>query len=181
MHDDLSSMLVHSLSSMSGPGCMPLQVSTETYGRAAEVEVTGDIQCIMPYIPSHLDYMLYELLKNAHRCMCVWSCCRPLKLCCVSTSPCHQVSSRAAVQASDPQLLRPAACLCTGRRLLCRLSSAQLLQYGRPAVLPPVNPIGLEQRIGCCCRAVAEHYPSDKALPVIELRICQADHEVNIR
>ena len=37
------------------------------------------------------------------------------------------------------------------------------------------------RRIGCCCRAVAEHYPSDKALPVIELRICQADHEVNIR
>ena len=72
-------MLVHSLSSLSGPGCMPLQVSTETYGRAAEVEVTGDIQCIMPYIPSHLDYMLYELLKNAHRCMCVWSSCRPLQ------------------------------------------------------------------------------------------------------
>ena len=64
-------LLVHGLSSMSGPGCMPLQVSTETYGRAAEVEVTGDIQCIMPYIPSHLDYMLYELLKNAHRCICV--------------------------------------------------------------------------------------------------------------
>eukprot|EP00891_Asterochloris_glomerata_P004487 jgi/Astpho2/4487/e_gw1.00067.401.1_t len=55
------------------------QVSTETYGRAAEVEVTGDIQCLMPYIPSHLDYMLYELLKNAHRCMCVWSSCRQRK------------------------------------------------------------------------------------------------------
>ena len=79
MHDDLYTLLVRSLSSMTDPGCVPLQVSTETYGRAAEVEVTGDIQCLMPYIPSHLDYMLYELLKNAHRCMCVWSSCRQRK------------------------------------------------------------------------------------------------------
>ena len=93
---------------------MALQVSTETYGRAAEVEVTGDIQCIMPYIPSHLDYMLYELLKNAHRCVCVWSGCRPLKLGHVSPTICHQILSRAAAQALDPQLLQLAACRCTG-------------------------------------------------------------------
>ena len=81
VHDDLDLSVLHSLSSVTGPGAIPLQVSTETYGRAAEVEVTGDIHCVMPYIPSHLDYMLYELLKNAHRCKCVGSSCRPLNLC----------------------------------------------------------------------------------------------------
>ncbi len=44
-----------------------LQVCTETYGCAPEVRITGDTHAKMPYIPSHLDYMLYELLKNAMR------------------------------------------------------------------------------------------------------------------
>eukprot|EP00873_Tetraselmis_striata_P016162 jgi/Tetstr1/436426/TSEL_025256.t1 len=43
------------------------QVCTETYGRSPEVIVSGDVRAVMPYIPMHLDYMLYELLKNASR------------------------------------------------------------------------------------------------------------------
>lgn len=43
------------------------QVSRETYGVAPEVTCTGDLQSTIPYIPTHLDYMLYELLKNAMR------------------------------------------------------------------------------------------------------------------
>lgn len=43
------------------------QVSRETYGLAPEVTCTGDLQSTIPYIPTHLDYMLYELLKNAMR------------------------------------------------------------------------------------------------------------------
>jgi len=43
------------------------QVCTETYGRAPDVIVSGDVRAVMPYIPMHLDYMLYELLKNACR------------------------------------------------------------------------------------------------------------------
>lgn len=43
------------------------QVSRETYGLAPEVTCTGDLHSTIPYIPTHLDYMLYELLKNAMR------------------------------------------------------------------------------------------------------------------
>ncbi|KAL3141619.1 hypothetical protein ABBQ32_004858 [Trebouxia sp. C0010 RCD-2024] len=43
------------------------QVARETYGCAPEVTCTGDLQSTIPYIPTHLDYMLYELLKNAMR------------------------------------------------------------------------------------------------------------------
>jgi hypothetical protein len=39
----------------------------ETYGTAPEVVVSGDPHVTIPYIPAHLDYMLYELLKNAMR------------------------------------------------------------------------------------------------------------------
>eukprot|EP00884_Botryococcus_braunii_P006717 jgi/Botrbrau1/16046/Bobra.7_2s0020.1 len=42
-------------------------VCTETYGICADVKVTGDVKSTMQYIPTHLDYMLYELLKNAMR------------------------------------------------------------------------------------------------------------------
>lgn len=40
----------------------------ETYGTAPDVVVSGDPHVTIPYIPAHLDYMLYELLKNAMRC-----------------------------------------------------------------------------------------------------------------
>ncbi len=43
------------------------QVCIETYGAAPEILVSGDIRLKVPYIPAHLDYMLYELLKNASR------------------------------------------------------------------------------------------------------------------
>jgi hypothetical protein len=43
------------------------QVCRETYGVSTDVIVTGDVLATMPYIPTHLDYMLYELLKNAMR------------------------------------------------------------------------------------------------------------------
>lgn len=43
------------------------QVCMETYGQAPEVVVSGDPKVSIPYIPAHLDYMLYELLKNAMR------------------------------------------------------------------------------------------------------------------
>ena len=47
---------------------MPWQVARESYGCAPEVTCAGDLQSTIPYIPTHLDYMLYELLKNAMRC-----------------------------------------------------------------------------------------------------------------
>lgn len=43
------------------------QVCMETYGTAPDVIVSGDPAVSIPYIPAHLDYMLYELLKNAMR------------------------------------------------------------------------------------------------------------------
>ncbi|PNW81573.1 hypothetical protein CHLRE_06g252300v5 [Chlamydomonas reinhardtii] len=43
------------------------QVCMETYGTAPDVVVSGDPHVTIPYIPAHLDYMLYELLKNAMR------------------------------------------------------------------------------------------------------------------
>jgi [3-methyl-2-oxobutanoate dehydrogenase (acetyl-transferring)] kinase len=42
-------------------------VCAEVYGLSPEVVVTGDRHVRLPYIPGHLDYMLYELLKNAAR------------------------------------------------------------------------------------------------------------------
>ncbi|KAK9845511.1 hypothetical protein WJX81_008336 [Elliptochloris bilobata] len=43
------------------------QVCTETYGFSAEVVCTGNLRASIPYIPIHIDYMLFELLKNAMR------------------------------------------------------------------------------------------------------------------
>ncbi|EFJ48498.1 pyruvate dehydrogenase kinase [Volvox carteri f. nagariensis] len=43
------------------------QVCMETYGMAPDVVVSGESKVSIPYIPAHLDYMLYELLKNAMR------------------------------------------------------------------------------------------------------------------
>jgi [3-methyl-2-oxobutanoate dehydrogenase (acetyl-transferring)] kinase len=43
------------------------QVCIETYGVAPEILISGDLHLKVPYIPAHLDYMLYELLKNASR------------------------------------------------------------------------------------------------------------------
>lgn len=43
------------------------QVCRETYGVAPDVRVSGDAMLDITYIPSHLDYMLYELLKNSVR------------------------------------------------------------------------------------------------------------------
>lgn len=43
------------------------QVCSETYGVAPEVVVSGDRRLATPYIPSHFDYMVYEVLKNSAR------------------------------------------------------------------------------------------------------------------
>lgn len=43
------------------------QVCSETYGLAPEVVVSGDMSARLPYLTSHLDYMVYELLKNSMR------------------------------------------------------------------------------------------------------------------
>lgn len=43
------------------------QVCGETYGVAPEVFITGDRRLQLPYIPSHFDYILYEVLKNSAR------------------------------------------------------------------------------------------------------------------
>ena len=152
MHDDLILLVVHSLSSVTGPGAMPLQVSTETYGRAAEVEVTGDIHCLMPYIPSHLDYMLYELLKNAHRCKCVCGVAADHSTCVVF--PQESVTRCCQGQPHKQQTLsccsqQPGFFSAQAGNLLCRAISAQLLRHGRPAVLLPLRLIEPEQRCGC--------------------------------
>ncbi|KAL4853660.1 [3-methyl-2-oxobutanoate dehydrogenase [lipoamide]] kinase [Chlorella vulgaris] len=43
------------------------QAFVEHYGVAPDVFVSGDTSLTIPYIPAHLDYMLYELLKNSSR------------------------------------------------------------------------------------------------------------------
>ena len=43
------------------------QVCIETFGAAPDVIVSGDTSLRVPYIPAHIDYTLYELLKNASR------------------------------------------------------------------------------------------------------------------
>ncbi|MEW5315770.1 MAG: hypothetical protein WDW38_007176 [Sanguina aurantia] len=43
------------------------QVCIETFGYCPDVVVTGDKTATLSYVPAHLDYMLYELLKNAMR------------------------------------------------------------------------------------------------------------------
>eukprot|EP00878_Enallax_costatus_P015017 GHUV01015724.1.p1 GENE.GHUV01015724.1~~GHUV01015724.1.p1 ORF type:complete len:495 (+),score=95.37 GHUV01015724.1:1927-3411(+) len=48
-------------------GQRAVQVCTEAYGFAPEVTLSGDLQALIPYLPAHLDYMLYELLKNSMR------------------------------------------------------------------------------------------------------------------
>lgn len=43
------------------------QVCTETFGMAPDIVITGGSNVDISYIPAHIDYMLYELLKNAAR------------------------------------------------------------------------------------------------------------------
>jgi [3-methyl-2-oxobutanoate dehydrogenase (acetyl-transferring)] kinase len=43
------------------------QAFIEHYGVAPDVTLSGDTHLTIPYIPAHLDYMLYELLKNSSR------------------------------------------------------------------------------------------------------------------
>lgn len=39
----------------------------ETYGRSPKVQIMGDFEVEIPYISTHIDYILYELLKNSMR------------------------------------------------------------------------------------------------------------------
>jgi hypothetical protein len=43
------------------------QLCFETYGRAPRVKVSGDLSARIPYIWPHLDYILFEVFKNAMR------------------------------------------------------------------------------------------------------------------
>jgi len=52
---------------LSPPPPIYTQVCSEAYGLAPEVVVSGDMSARLPYLTSHLDYMVYELLKNAMR------------------------------------------------------------------------------------------------------------------
>ncbi|KIY97851.1 pyruvate dehydrogenase kinase [Monoraphidium neglectum] len=77
----------------------------EVYGVAPEVRVSGDTQAVLPYIPSHLDYMMYEVLKNAVR----------------ATVERHTAGGRAPSPRLPPVLVR----VCAGRDALClRISDA---------------------------------------------------------
>ena len=46
-----------------------MQICTETFGAAPDVIISSSgAQAVkMPYIPTHLDYMLFELFKNSMR------------------------------------------------------------------------------------------------------------------
>ena len=46
-----------------------MQICTETFGAAPDVLIScGSSKIVkMPYIPTHLDYMLFELFKNSMR------------------------------------------------------------------------------------------------------------------
>ncbi|KAK3268610.1 hypothetical protein CYMTET_22899 [Cymbomonas tetramitiformis] len=42
-------------------------VTMQTYGVVPDISIEGDLDTRVPYLPAHLDYMLFELLKNACR------------------------------------------------------------------------------------------------------------------
>jgi len=46
---------------------MATQMCVETFGVSPEFEMCGDVRASLSYIPAHLDYMLFELFKNAAR------------------------------------------------------------------------------------------------------------------
>jgi hypothetical protein len=56
---------------------MLLQVCSETYGVCPDVVLSGDVSALLAYIPAHLDYMLYELLKNGARAVVEGAAIRP--------------------------------------------------------------------------------------------------------
>lgn len=42
-------------------------VCNEAYGHSPKVQLIGDFEVEIPYISTHIDYILYELLKNSMR------------------------------------------------------------------------------------------------------------------
>lgn len=54
------------------------QVCLEHYGIAPEVVISGNVHLRVPYIEAHLDYMLYELLKNSMRAVVERHVMRPI-------------------------------------------------------------------------------------------------------
>ncbi|MEW5297067.1 MAG: hypothetical protein WDW36_000299 [Sanguina aurantia] len=69
------------------------QVCIETFGYCPDVVVTGDKTATLSYVPAHLDYMLYELLKNAMSGSVTRRCC-PSRLTglCVQAPPDHRAT-----------------------------------------------------------------------------------------
>ena len=82
------------------------QICTETFGAAPDVIVSssGAQPVQMPYIPTHLDYMLFELFKNAMRAV-VDSCSSRQHLPAIHVAICpapNSVTLRISDQASLP-------------------------------------------------------------------------------
>eukprot|EP00933_Yihiella_yeosuensis_P015069 TRINITY_DN13266_c0_g4_i1.p1 TRINITY_DN13266_c0_g4~~TRINITY_DN13266_c0_g4_i1.p1 ORF type:complete len:401 (+),score=37.78 TRINITY_DN13266_c0_g4_i1:112-1314(+) len=44
-----------------------IQLTRDLYGHAPKVELRGNLECVLDYIPRHVKYMVRELLKNAFR------------------------------------------------------------------------------------------------------------------
>ncbi len=88
-----------------------MQICTETFGAAPDVIISSSgAQAVkMPYIPTHLDYMLFELFKNSMRAV-VDSCGSRRHLPPIHVTICpapNSVTLRISDQASKPLFLAP--------------------------------------------------------------------------
>ncbi len=89
-----------------------MQICTETFGTAPDVVISSSgAQAVkMPYIPTHLDYMLFELFKNSMRAVVDSSGSRHLPAIHVAICPApSSVTLRISDQVSLVQRLRQLA------------------------------------------------------------------------